>query len=274
MYQSMFKIAQDIAMQKQSSGQISPDDTICVVCAAGSKKIYVGMNYPQVQNGMMVNIHAEIDAIQKMREGGDTVAEFLLLIKTIGCQPILPCNGCIHFIIAQAPENAYCNVVLPDRMIPITQIGQPAGAPMGMSMSMPYGGAAPMGNPMGGSMPYNGAAPAGNPMGGSMPYNGAAPAGNPMGGSMPYGQAAPYGQAGAPSGSMPYNSAAPAGSVYQGSSATSSQYGNGGYYFSGKNRKKSSSKLKNRAANLLNAGSDIGADEKPESELMSKLFKK
>jgi hypothetical protein len=139
---------------------------------------------------------------------------------------------------------------------------------------MPYGGAAPMGGMMGGSMPYNGAAPVGGPMGGSMPYTGAAPAGGQMGGSMPYGQAAPYGQTGAPSGSMPYNSAAPAGGSGQSSSMTSSQYGNGGYYFSGKNRKKSNSKLKNRAANLLNAGSDIGADEKPESEFMSKLFKK
>ena len=247
----MFKVAQDIAMQKQSMGQVSPNDTICVICAA-SKRVYTGVNHPDMQNGMMINIHAEIDAVQQMRAGGDTIAEYLLLVSTATLQPILPCSGCIGFVLGQAPENANCQVVLPDRMIALPRIGQMTG-----SNSMPFNGAAPAGGSMyGNSMPYGAAAPAGGSMyGNSMPYGGAAPAGGSMyGNSMPYGNAAPAG-----------------GSMYG-----SSQYGNGGHYMSGAARPKKASggAKKNKMANLLNAGADIGKDDEPENEFISKLFKK
>lgn len=262
MYQNMFKVAQEIALQKQSTGQVTPNDTICIICAA-SKRFYTGISHNEMQNGMMINTHAEIDAVQQMRAGGDTVAEYLLLISTATLQPILPCSGCIGFILGQAPENAKCQVVLPDRMISLPQIGQING-----SGSMPFNpamqGGSMYGAPPQGSM-Y------GNPPQGSMygtPPQGSM-YGNPQQGSM-YGQGSMYN-----SGSMPYNGAQPAG----GSMYTSSMYGNGqggGHYGGGAARPKKSggSMLKGKVGGLVNAGKDIGADEPEESEFMKKLFKK
>lgn len=91
--------------------------------------------------------------------------------------------------------------------------------------------------------------------GNSMPYGAAAPAGGSMYGS-----------------SMPYNSANPAG----GSMYGSSQYGNGGHYMSGQARPKKASggAKKNKLANLMNAGKDIGKDDAEESEMIKKLFEK
>ena len=126
MYQNMFKVAQEIALQRRNTGQCTPSDTVCVICAA-SKHVYTGNNRTEMKNGMMVNIHAEIDAVQQMRAGGDTVAEFILLIGVMTLQPILPCNNCMSFILGQAPENANCQVVLSDRMIPLPQIGMAGG---------------------------------------------------------------------------------------------------------------------------------------------------
>ena len=245
MYETMFKAAQDLAMRKQSSGYVNPDDTVCVICAA-SQRIYTGVNHTEMQNGMMVNVHAEIDAMQQLRAGGDTAAEYLLLIGAMTCQPILPCNGCIGFILSQGPENAKCQVVLPDRMLPITQIGQPQGG------SMPYNGAAPAGGSMyTSSMPFNGAAPAGggSMYSSSMPFNGAAPAG---GGSQ-------Y------SSSMPFNSADPAGGHYVGVSIPATSKG----------KNANAAYLKNKVGNLMSAGDDLDDDDdKEENSFFSKLFKK
>ena len=266
MYQNMFKVAQEIALQRMNTGQCTPNDTVCVISAA-SKQVYTGVNHAEMQNGMMINIHAEIDAVQQMRAGGDTIAEYILLIGAMSLQPILPCNNCMNFILAQAPENANCQVVLPDRMIPLPQIGQ-----FGGSNSVPFNSAMPAGGSMYGNMPYG--MPQGSMYGapqGSM--YGAPPQGSMYGappqGSM-YGQGSMYNN-----GSMPYNGANPAG----GSMYTSSMYGNpqgGGHYAGGpiKPKKSGGSMLKGKVGGLLNAGKDIGNDEPEESEFMKKLFKK
>ena len=172
MYQNMLKVAQDIAMQRQSTGQVNANDTICVICTA-SKRFYSGVSYQQMQNGMMIDVHAEIDALQNMQAAGDGGVEFLLLVNAVTGQSVMPCSGCINFILGQNPNNVYCNVVFPDRMVPITQLGS-----MGNN---PYNTAAPAGgSPYVNSMPYNAAGPAtGSLYMNSMPYNAA----NPTGGS-------------------------------------------------------------------------------------------
>ncbi len=260
MYETMFKAAQDAAMQKQSTGYISPEDTVCVIYAA-STRMYVGVNHSEMQNGMTVNVHAEIDAVRKMLAGGDTAAQYLLLISVMTRQPMLPCNGCIGFILTQGQDNANCQVVLPDRMIPIMQIGQPAGG-------MPYNGAAPAGGSMyTSSMPYNGAAPAGGSMyTSSMPYGAAAPAGGSMyTSSMPYNGAAPAGGNSQYSSSMPYGSADPAGGHYVGVSIPAQS----------KSKNANAAYLKNKVGNLMSAGDDLDDDDdKEESSFFSRLFKK
>ena len=215
MYEAMFNIVQDAAMRHQQSGAyITPDDTVCVICAA-SQQVYTGISRVENRNGQPINVHAEIMAMQQMQAAGETSAESLLMVNLLTRQPMLPCNGCIQYIISQNPENVKCQVVLPDRNIPLGEIGKPA--------VNPYAGAAPMGSmPYGaGSMPY-----------GSMPYNGAVPNGSVYGapGSMPYGGSVPFNSA-VPnpgsaygSGSMPYNGAVPVGSVYTQSSQMSQPY--------------------------------------------------
>ena len=259
MYQTLFKVAQDIAMQRQSAGQVTPNDTICIISAA-SKHVYTGVNHQEMQNGMMINIHAEIDAVQQMRAGGDTIAEHLLLISAATCQPILPCSGCIGFILGQAPENANCQVVLPDRMVPLPQIGQMTG-----SNSVPFNGALPAGGSMYMNNPYG--APQGSMYGAPQGSMYGAPQGS-LYGAPPQGSM--YG------GSMPYNGANPTG----GSMYTSSMYGNGGqgggHYIGGipRTKKASGSKLKNKVGGLMNAANEVGNDTEEESEFMKKLFKK
>ena len=148
MFQKLYKVAQDIAIQKRNTGQCTPDDTVCVIFAA-SQRVFFGVNHIEMQNGMQVNVHAEIDAMQQMRAGGEFMAEFLLLINVMSLQAMLPCANCAGFIMSQAPQNANCQIVLPDRMIPLAQLGQPNGN-AGFNQGMPAGGQ------MYGNMPQSG----------------------------------------------------------------------------------------------------------------------
>ena len=266
-YESMFKIVQDIAVRQQQSGTyVTPDDTICVICST-SQRVFTGVSRVEVRNGQPVNLHAEIIAMQQMQAAGESAAESLLMINAMTCRPMLPCNGCIQFIIQQNPENAKCLVVLPDRNIPLTEVGRPTG-------SMPFNSAMP-GNSMymnNGSMPFNGAMP----MGGSV-YNS---------GVMPYGGAMPMNHSGYVSGSVPYGGAAPVGSVYGQSSQMSQPYANanpaGGYVGAslptGSQKAKNSNAdyLKNRVGNLMQVADDDDEEEEDTSAkgLLGKLFKK
>lgn len=270
MYDNLFNIAQDIAVRQQQSGYVQPDDTVCVICSA-SNQIYTGVNRREVRDGMPQNIHAELVALQQMQANGDVIAQSILLISTYSKKPMLPCNGCISTILAQHPNNAQCQVALPDRTMLLTEIGGP------------YSGAVPAGGFPGGSqgysghnsmyrnsvsVPFQGAAPAGNPgVSGSMPYQGAVPNGSPMvSGSMPYQGAAPTGSIGAPSGSMPYNSAAPNGGQYVGGSLPAG---------AAKAKNANASLLKNRVGNLMNAADAIDDDDEEENKtFFGRLFKK
>ena len=242
MYQEMLKIAQNLATQKQTSGQVTPNDTICVVQAV-SKQFYTGVSHMEMQNGMMIAVHAEIDAIQQMRAGGDTVAESILLVGAVTLQPILPCGGCINFILSQAPENANCQVVLPDRAIPLSQMVQ---------NQMPAGNVSMYAN----ASPY-----AGNPGAVSM-YGNANPYANNGGAVSMYGNANPYGN--------PYTNSAGAVSMYNNATPYSGSYMSS----MARHKKSSGNKLRDKVSGLANAGKNIDTDDEPENELFSKLFKK
>lgn len=285
MYDNLYSIAQDIAARQQQSGYVQPDDTVCVICSA-SNQIYTGVNRREVLDGRQHNVHAELVALQQMQANGDAIVQSILLISTYTKKPMLPCNGCIGTILAQHPNNAQCQVVLPDRTMLLTEIGGPysGAAPVGNSaygsrgfsghnsmyqnsVSVPYQGAAPTGVP-GNSMPYQGAVPNGNPgFSGSMPYQGAAPTGYPNpSGSMPYQGAVPAGSVGAPSGSMPYNSANPDGGRYVGGSLPAG---------AAKAKNANASMLKNRVGNLMNAADAIDDDDEEEHKtFFGRLFRK
>lgn len=267
-FESMFKIVQDVALRHQQSGAyITPDDTVCVICGI-SQRVYTGVSRVEVRNGQPMNIHAEIIAMEQMLSAGENAVDSLLLISAVNCRPMLPCSGCIQFIISQNPNNANSLVVLPDRNIPLAEIGR---SPAAM-----------------GSMPFH-AAP-GNSMymnSGSVPFGGAAPVGNSVynGGSVPFG-GAPQGY---PSGSVPFGGAAPAGSVFgQGTGGMSQPFGNanpaaGGYmgasFPAGSQKAKNSNAdyLKSRVGSLMHVADDDEdeEEEKPTAKgLFGKLFKK
>ena len=222
MYQNMFKVAQEVALQRRNTGQCAPNDTVCVICSA-TKQTYTGVSHNEMQNGMMVNIHAE-------------------LVDIMTLQPILPCNNCMSLILGQAPANANCQVVLPDRMVPLTQVGMMNGG----------------NNPQ-----FNQPPPQSGYMYGNNGY--AAPPQGSMYGTLPQGNM--YGQGAMYNNSMPYNEANPV----SGGRFASSMYSNS---LTKPTRKAGGSLLKNKVGGLVNAGKDIGNDEKEESAFMKKLFKK
>lgn len=234
MFQKLFNVAQDIAKQKLNTGQCTPDDTVCVIFAA-SQRVFYGVNHLEMQNGMQVNVHAEIDAMQHMIAGGEFVAEYLLLINVMSMQAMLPCANCAGYIMSQAPLNANCQIVLPDRMMPLARLVQMNGN-AGFNQGMPAGGQ------MYGNMQY-----------GAQPQNGM------------NGQATMSGYV-----SMPFQPQNPGVTTSKYTSGNASAYLSGMM----RAKKSTGSKLKDRVNGLTNAGKDIGSDEPEESEFMKKLFKK
>ena len=137
--EAIFNAAHSTAIRLLESGAfISPADTVCTIQTA-SGRIYTGISRTDMNNA----IHAEIDAVQNMLAAGENIIEGLLLINTQSRTPMLPCNNCIGYIMSLAPANANCIIMMPDRMISISEVGMFA-APMGnMPEPTRYGGHAP-----------------------------------------------------------------------------------------------------------------------------------
>lgn len=137
--EAIFNAAHSTAIRLLESGTfISPADTVCTIQSI-SGRIYTGIS----RTDMNSTIHAEIDAVQNMLAAGENIIEGLLLLNTQNRTPMLPCNNCIGYIMSLAPANANCMIMMPDRMISISEVGMFA-APMG-NMPEPnmYGGHAP-----------------------------------------------------------------------------------------------------------------------------------
>ncbi len=118
-YDFLLNAAADIAKKRSESGfSPNPDDTICTIYTnIGS--IYSGVSSVNA-NGV---IHAEIDAVNSMRSHGESIIQAIAVLNLYTLSPILPCNGCINYIISVNSENAKCMIVIPNGNIRITEVG-------------------------------------------------------------------------------------------------------------------------------------------------------
>jgi cytidine deaminase len=133
-FEAIYNIALEVANARAQSGEyIAPDETICVICSR-TGRVYNGVSH--------MGVHAEIEAMRNMQTYGNEVAvESMVLIATISRSPMLPCTGCINYIISMSPENSMGCVVMPDRMIPLSEmLGMGGGyAPNTAFSGMPNG---------------------------------------------------------------------------------------------------------------------------------------
>ena len=124
--EAIFNAAHSTAIRLLESGAfITPADTVCTI-QTSSGRIYTGISRTDMNN----TVHAEIDAVQNMLAAGENIIEGLLLLNTQSRTPMLPCNNCIGYILSLAPANSNCLIMMPDRMISISEVGMFA-APMG-----------------------------------------------------------------------------------------------------------------------------------------------
>ncbi len=111
-------------------------DTVCAIYA-GNGRIYTGINMYVVQGNIPNNIHAEIDAINKMRADGETKIIAMTVFNSCNVSPILPCNGCINLIFSLNYENTGAVVLMHNGAMNITDIRRQMPGPNGNNMSMP-----------------------------------------------------------------------------------------------------------------------------------------
>ena len=164
-FEAIYNIALEVANARAQSGEyIAPDETICVIFSR-TGRVYNGVS--------RMGVHAEIEAMRNMQTYGNEVSvDSMVLIDTINRSPMLPCAGCVNYIASMSPDNAMSCIVMPDRMIQLSEMmgmgggfapntafsgmpnGMPAAAPVQSGyMSMQYGGAPVQ------SMQYGAAAP-------------------------------------------------------------------------------------------------------------------
>ncbi|MBQ5990011.1 MAG: hypothetical protein IJL67_11015 [Oscillospiraceae bacterium] len=105
-----------------------PGDTVCVICA-GNGNVYTACNEYVVKEDVSENVHAEINALKKMQADGLTKIKAVTVFNSCSITPILPCNGCISYILGMNPENSHALVVTPNGNIPITEVGRYAAGP-------------------------------------------------------------------------------------------------------------------------------------------------
>ncbi|MCR5542044.1 MAG: hypothetical protein K6F71_14650 [Ruminococcus sp.] len=132
-FEAIYNIALEVANARAQSGEyIAPDETICVICSR-TGRVYNGVSH--------MGVHAEIEAMRNMQTYGNEVAiESMVLIATISRSPMLPCTGCINYIISMSPENSMGYVVMPDRMISLSEmLGTGTYAPNTPFSGMPNG---------------------------------------------------------------------------------------------------------------------------------------
>lgn len=103
-------------------------DTVCVICA-GNGNIYTASNEYVNVNGITENVHAELNAIRKMQADGQTRIKAVTVFNSCSVTPLLPCNGCIMYILGLHPENVSTLVVTPNGNMLITDVSRFAAGP-------------------------------------------------------------------------------------------------------------------------------------------------
>lgn len=121
--EAVFNAAHTAAIRLLESGAyIPPDSTVCALETA-SGAIFTGISRNEMNGHISLPVHAEVDAINNMLASGERVVSAILLINTQNRMPMLPCNHCIGYIISLDQRNGECCVIMPDRMIRLTEIG-------------------------------------------------------------------------------------------------------------------------------------------------------
>ncbi|SDA12198.1 hypothetical protein SAMN02910447_00553 [Ruminococcus sp. YE71] len=142
-FDAIYAAAVDTVNRIAAGGEvITPDKTVCVICTPQGR-IYYGVSRAEPVNGVMTEKHAEIDAVMNMQSYGDTAIGELILINAMSGTALLPCSGCVNYILSQGPENAGALVAMPDRMIPLQEVARFAG---GGQMPPPVQNSAPLRN--------------------------------------------------------------------------------------------------------------------------------
>ena len=137
-FEAIYNIALEVANARAQSGEyIAPDETICVIFSR-TGRVYNGVSRMEMMNGAPMSVHAEIEAMRNMQTyGNETAVDSMVLIDTINRSPMLPCNGCVSYIVSMSPDNAMGGVVMPDRTIPFSEI---MGAAGGFAPNVGFGG--------------------------------------------------------------------------------------------------------------------------------------
>ena len=89
-----------------------PGDTVCVICA-GNGNIYKGFNEYITSGNVSQNVHAEISAVKMMLDEGQSKIKAMIVYNSCSVSPLLPCNGCIDYVLSLNPENKDTVVVTP-----------------------------------------------------------------------------------------------------------------------------------------------------------------
>lgn len=127
-YDLMFQKANElVAMNMRTGVPVTPEDTICVILS-GNGRVYTGRSRHQNVNGKQLMIHAEAAAIQSMQAVGESVVRTILLVSAINASPLLPCEHCLRSILVLNRANKACEIMMSDRPVPITEIGDVAEA--------------------------------------------------------------------------------------------------------------------------------------------------
>ena len=148
-FEAIYDAAVNVVNQIAAGGEpLSPDKTVCVICS-GTGRIYYGVSRVDMVNGAPVDIHAEIDAMRNMQDMGENKVDTLILIDSFNRIAMLPCANCVGFILSQNPENSMGNIAMPDRLIPLSEVGMYAGgtAPPGGGFAPPPVAPAPAPTP-------------------------------------------------------------------------------------------------------------------------------
>ena len=135
-YDAIIQRAREIATQRMKSGEpVGPDDTVCVLCSA-SGRLFTGLNHADMQNGVLHNTHAEIEAIRNMQVMGESVIEALLLISITNGMPLLPCFDCMQHILALHTDNIHCEIMMQDRAVLLSEFTEQIKAQQKMRASV------------------------------------------------------------------------------------------------------------------------------------------
>lgn len=91
---------------------LMPGTTICVMVSS-TDRWYSEVSSVSNTNGNFSVSHSERDTLNTMIKHGDPIVKYVLLIDANG-NPMIPCPGCIQYILNANPQNANALMVLPN----------------------------------------------------------------------------------------------------------------------------------------------------------------